>query len=287
MTTTRRVFLKAAGAGAAALAIPGYAHHRSEIEDQTRSGTVLPAPKIPFELGLASYTFRAFGLDETIAMAKKLGLSKISLKSMHLPLEASPAEIRASSAKVRAAGLDLYAGGVIYMTSEAEIRQAFDYAAAAGMKMIVGVPNHDLLDLAESRVLATGISLAIHNHGPTDKIYPTPDSIAERIAYRDRRIGLCLDVGHTMRSGIDPADAAERHSARLLDVHIKDVSAATAEGGTVEIGRGVIDIPKLLRILIKLDYRGAVSLEYEKDEKDPLPGSAESIGYLRGALAAL
>jgi len=287
MRTTRRVFMKAAGFGAAALAIPGFGHDQSVLQEKTRSGTALLMPKIPFDLGLASYTFRAFGLDETIAMTKRLGVSRISLKSMHLPLEAPPDEIRRAASKVRSAGLDLYAGGVIYMTSEAQVRQAFDYAGAAGLRIIVGVPNHELLDLAEARVKETGILLAIHNHGPTDKIYPTPDSVAERIGGRDRRIGLCLDVGHTMRSGVDPAEAALKHAGRLLDIHIKDVSAATAEGSTVEIGRGVIDVPKLLRTLIKLGYRGAVSLEYEKDEKDPLPGAAESMGYVRGVLASL
>jgi sugar phosphate isomerase/epimerase len=236
---------------------------------------------------MASYTFRAFGLDEAVAMTRKLELKKIALKSMHLPLETPDAGIAAIAAKVRAAGLDLYGGGVIYMTSADEVVRAFDYARAAGMRMIIGVPNHELIDMAEIKVMQTGIALAIHNHGPGDKLYPTPDSVAERIAYRDRRVGLCLDVGHTARSGVDPADAVRRHAARLLDVHVKDVSAATAAGTTVEIGRGVVDIPAFLRALVAVGYAAAVSLEYEKDEKDPYPGSAESIAYLRKALAAL
>jgi sugar phosphate isomerase/epimerase len=244
-------------------------------------------PKIPFELGLASYTFRAFGLEETMAMTRRLGLGKISLKSMHLPLETPDTEIQNLAVKVRAAGLEPYGGGVIYMTSEAEVRRAFSYAAAAGMKIIVGVPDHELLGLAEERVKATGISLAVHNHGPGDKLYPSPESVLERIGRLDRRVGICLDAGHTMRAGVDPAEAALRCAGRLLDVHIKDVTAATAAGTTVEIGRGVIDIPAFLRALLKVNYRGAVSLEYEKDEKDPLPGAAESIGFVRGALAAL
>lgn len=287
MTPTRRDFLKTAAVGAAGWTATALGSRIFAARQDSRDGTALFMSRVPFELGMASYTFRAFGLDEAVAMTKKLGLKKIALKSMHLPLETPDAEIAKIAAKVRAAGLDLYGGGVIYMTNTDEVVRAFDYARAAGMRMIIGVPNHELIDLAEIKVMQTGIALAIHNHGPGDKLYPTPDSVAERIAYRDKRVGLCLDVGHTARSGIDPADAALRYAARLLDVHIKDVSAATAAGTTVEIGRGVVNIPAFLRALVTIRYAGAVSLEYEKDEKSPYPGSAESIEYLSRALAAL
>jgi sugar phosphate isomerase/epimerase len=236
---------------------------------------------------MASYTFRAFGLDETLAMTKRLGLKRIAFKSFHLALESTPGEIRAVAGKVRDAGLDLYGGGVIYMTSEAETRQAFEYAKTAGMSVVIGVPNQELLPLADRLVKDYDIRLAIHNHGPGDKLFPTPESVFEKVKDLDRRIGLCLDVGHTARAGADPAADAERFASRLLDVHVKDVSASTAAGGTVEIGRGVVDVPKFLRALLRVEFSGTVSLEYEKDEKDPLPGAAESIGYLRGALAAL
>jgi inosose dehydratase len=277
--TTRRTFCKVAGAGLGAGIGSGF----------------LPADQAPksmgakakFALGMASYTFRAFGLDETLSMTRRLGLKRISFKSFHLPLEATPAEIQAVVAKVKAAGLDLYAGGVIYMKTEAEARQAFAYAKAAGMGMIVGVPNHELLPLVNTLVKENDIRVAIHNHGPTDKIFPTPESAYERIRSLDRRIGLCIDVGHTKRSNIDPAIDAVRFADRLIDVHIKDVTAATEQGTTCEMGRGVIDIPSFLRALVKIGYAGTVSLEHEKDEKDPLPGAAESIGYTRGVLASL
>jgi len=281
--TTRRNFLKTAGAG---LAVP-VIRDRLFSAQQTRPDSLLILQKYRFELGMASYTFRAFGLDDTLAMTKKLGLRKIGFKSMHLPLESTPDEIRAVVAKVKDAGLDLYAGGVVYMRTEAEVKQAFEYAKAAGMKIIVGVPNHELLGLAEKCTQEFDIRLAIHNHGPTDKLYPTPESVVEKVRNLDKHVGLCIDIGHTIRCGIDPADSVERLFERLLDVHIKDMTAAAVEGGPIEIGRGVIDIPKFLGMLIKLNYAGVVSLEYEKDEKDPLPGAAESIGYVRGVLAAL
>lgn len=245
------------------------------------------AKAIRFSLGLASYSLREFSLEQTIEMTKRLALGKIVLKSMHLPLESPVADIAVAAQKVRAAGLDLYGCGVVYMTNEAEVDQGFRYAKAAGLRMIIGAPNPELLGLIEKKVKEFDIALAIHNHGPEDKLFPTPASAYERITRLDRRIGLCIDIGHTMRAGIEPSEAAQKCADRLLDFHVKDVTSATKEGDTIEMGRGVIDIPAFIRTIIKLDFAGTLAFEFEKDGSDPLPGLAESVGYLRGVLAAL
>jgi inosose dehydratase len=278
--TDRRQFIQLAGAGTLAGA--------GVFSGMTRVAAA-PSPAVAraFQLGMASYTFREFSLEQCLAMTVKLGLKKISFKDFHLKMDATPEQIADTVAKVKAAGLDLYAGGVIYMRSEAEVNRAFDYAKAAGMRMIIGVPNHDLLELVNKKVQQYDIGVAVHNHGPTDKVYPTPESAYEKIKNLDKRIGLCIDIGHTQRSGIDPSEPAAKYVDRLLDVHVKDVSQASAAGNTVEIGRGVIDIPKFMRTLIKINYRGIVALEYEKDAKDPLAGAAESIGYLQGVLSVI
>jgi sugar phosphate isomerase/epimerase len=277
----RRDFLKVAGASAAACATinPGRALALDRAEPAAAS--------VPFTLGMASYTLRQFPADQAIEMTKRLGLTRICFKDFHLKLDATPEVIADTVAKVKAAGLDLYAGGVIYMKSEAEVDRAFVYARAAGFKMIIGVPTYELLPYTNRKVQEYDMPVAIHNHGPDNPLFPTPQSAYERIASLDRRLGLCMDVGHTQRSGVDPSESAEKYFDRLFDIHIKDTSASTAQGQTVEIGRGVIDIPKLLRTLKRLGFKGTLALEYEKDAKDPLPGSAESIGYLRGVLAAL
>jgi inosose dehydratase len=118
-------------------------------------------------------------------------------------------------------------------------------------------------------------------------MYPVPATAYERIKDLDKRIGLCNDIGHTIRAGVDPSESLAKYADRLLDMHIKDVSAANAKGNPVEIGRGVIDIPQVLRTLIKINYAGIVSFEYEKDADDPLPGLAESVGYVKGVLRTL
>ena len=245
------------------------------------------ASKYTFQLGLASYTFREFSLDTTIEYTKRLGISKIALKSMHLPLDSSEADIKAAAKKISDAGLELYGAGVIYMKSEAEVNQAFAYAKAAGMKMIIGVPNHDLLPLAEKKVKETDIKLAIHNHGPGDDLYRSPKDVYEKVKGLDKRIGLCMDIGHVVRIGEDPSVWAEKFKDRIYDIHLKDEDKAQEDGKPLEIGRGVTDIPAFLKTMIKVGYTGYMSLEYEKDGKDPLPGAAESFGYVRGVLKVI
>jgi sugar phosphate isomerase/epimerase len=220
-------------------------------------------------------------------MTQRVGLKYLCLKSFHLPLEAKPEEIAAAAAKVKAAGIVLYGCGVVSMNKPADVDQAFDYAKAAGMKTIVAAPKPELLPLVEKKVREYGMKVAIHNHGPGDKTYPTPQSIFEKVCELDKRIGICIDIGHTLRIGADPVESTRKYADRILDIHIKDVSAASPKGQTVEVGRGVIDIPAFLRTLIDIKYGGIVSFEHEKDENDPLAGLAESVGYVRGVLAVI
>ena len=279
MDQSRRDFLKLAGLSTAIGSLP-----LSAVFPETKSAESISAP---FTLGMASYTFRAFTLDQALEMTRRLGLKKITLKDMHLPMNITAQEMAVVQKKMNEAGIELSSCGVVYMKTAEEIHKAFAYAKLAGIKMMVGVPEQSLLGLAEENVKETDIALAIHNHGPTDLRFPSPESAYSLIKNMDKRMGLCIDVGHTQRLGLDPSSEVERFFDRLLDVHIKDVSSADAKGSTVEIGRGVIDTPKLLRTLAKLKYAGTLHFEHEKDQKDSLPGVAESVGYVRGVLATL
>jgi inosose dehydratase len=286
--TTRREFVKRAGWGLVAVPFAPLLRGSREYASRTNAPASKFAEKLSrLNLGMASYTFREFPLEETLKMTQRLGLDRIAFKSFHLPLESTDEEIRAAAEKTRAAGLDLYGCGVVYMESQEDVERAFHYARTANMKVIIGAPHPDLLNMVNKMVNRFDIKVAIHNHGPEDKSYPTPESSYVKIKGLDPRIGLCLDIGHTQRAGLDPSQEAERFADRLLDIHIKDVTTPTKEGQTIEIGRGVIDIPKFLKTLIDLDYKGSVSFEFEKDGKDPLPGVAESVGYVRGVLASI
>jgi len=248
-------------------------------------GTAQGIPSEPaFPIGIAGYTFYRIDIQSAIRMMQRLGVQHLSLKDIHLPLNSSDEVIKSTIAQFSAAGIQVYAVGVIYMKSKEAVDLAFRYAGQAGVTMIVGVPDYDLLDYCEQKVKQTNIRLAIHNHGPKDPLYPGPGDAYNRIKNRDQRMGLCIDIGHAIRAGVLPQKAVIDYQDRLMDLHIKDVTLAANEGVAIEMGRGVINFPALVRALKKINYRGICSIEYEKDMQDPLPGIAESLGYFRAML---
>lgn len=238
-------------------------------------------------MGMAGYTFVNFPIEESITMMQRVGISYVTLKDFHMPLNSSPEKITEIIGQFRTAGITVYGVGVIYMKTEAEVDRAFEYAKHAGVEMIVGVPNYDLLVYSEKKVKEYNIKLAIHNHGPEDKLYPGPKDVYDRIKDMDARVGLCLDIGHATRAGADPAKAVLAYSRRLFDMHIKDVTAAEKNAKVIEIGRGIINFQALIKALQKVNYTGKCSIEYEKDMKDPLAGIAESNGYFKGVMATV
>jgi inosose dehydratase len=280
--TSRRIFIKSASMG---IAVSSYSDVFGSWDYQKQMTEKEVNERI--KLGLASYTFKEFSLDDTISMTQRLGLKYIALKSFHLPLESTKDEIIAATAKVRAGGLDLYGCSVVVLKNENEVNQVFEYAKTAGMKIIIAQPESDMLELINKKVQEYNIMFAIHNHGPEDKNFPSPQVTYEKIRKLDSHIGLCIDIGHAKRSGADPSECIEKCADRLLDVHIKDLKTISLVADPVEVGRGILDIPGILRTLLRINYSGIVSLEYEKDAKDPLPGVAESIGYIRGILSVI
>lgn len=273
-SVTRKEFLRLSGLGLSAACLP------AETTKLSFSNAAEFAP--PF--GLASYSLREFDLETVIQVCKRLGLTHLSLKSMHMPLDSSAQTLKDIGNKITQAGLNLIGAGVIYMNTTQEVDQAFQYAQHAGLKIIVAVPQHDLLPQVETLVKKTNIVIAIHNHGPGDKLYASPDDVFARVRHLDPRVGMCIDIGHVVRINQDPIPMIKRYKSRLYDLHIKDVHKKSAEGDSIEMGRGVIDIPAVLHALKEINYSGALSFEYEKDAKDPVPGLAESVGYVRGIL---
>ena len=240
------------------------------------------------KLGITSYSTRKFSLAETIAIVKQLDVGHVSLKSFHLELDATPAEIKAAAKQVRDAGLHLMGCGVVYMPGDEQvIRNVFEYAKTAGMTVITASPDHDALPFCNEMVQEYDIKVAIHNHGPGDEKYPLATDAYALVKDLDPRMGVCPDIGHITRIGGDPIKEILAVADRMHDFHIKDVTGTKPEDTTCEIGRGVIDMAEVLRTLLKLEYQGHVALEFEKDPDSPVPGMAESLGYVKGMLALL
>ena len=292
--TTRRSFFKQAGFGLAAAAsaptlMTGNAHaQQAEVSGKTRD---------TFVLAIAGYTFNKFKLEPTLEMLKKVDVSYLCIKDFHLPIKSTDEEIAAFHEKCKSFGVTGYGVGPIYMGTEEEINTAFAYAKRVGVKTLIGVPfnlvdkkrvaSPQLLKIINAKVQEYDIKYAIHNHGPDmPELFPNAESAIELIKDLDKRVGLCLDIGHQFRDGKDPVKAILSFADRIHDVHIKNVTAPNKGGKGIEMPRGLIDMPAVVRALRQIKYSGACSLEYEKDANDPLLGIAESIGYFRGVMDA-
>jgi len=255
-------------------------------QEQQRPGQQ-PAPETgeKFKVGMAGYTFVKFDLEKTLATMQRADVHYLCIKDFHLPLKSSDEEIAAFHAKLKEKGVTGYAVGPIYMKTEADIDNAFEYAKRVGVKLIVGVPNYELLPYVDKKVKEYGFNYAIHLHGPDIKLYPDAEDVWNNVKDLDPRIGMCLDIGHDTRNGKDPVADLKKYKSRVFDIHIKDVTGTTKLGYSLEVGRGVIDFPALVNMLREVGYTGVCSLEYEKDMSDPFMGIAESIGYFRGVIA--
>ena len=273
---TRRAFMESAAALAASSALA------------PSTSVAAPPAGRTLTLGVASYSTRKFTLDQTLEMAKTLGVTSMTFKDVHIPRTGTPDATRVLREKIVAAGITIMGGGTITLPNDpAEIRRNFEYAKAAGFPLIFTSPDPAALDTIEQMAKEYDIKVAIHNHGPEDKWWPRPQDAYAAVKSRDSRLGLCIDVGHTLRTGTDPVAACRECKDRLYDMHVKDLAVKTDRDSQVAVGRGLIDFPALFRTLLDIGYQGQVGLEYEIHEDDPLPGMIESLAYERGVLAAL
>ena len=243
------------------------------------------------KVGVATYSLRELPIKEAIQAVKWVGLKYVSIKNVknHIDLSHTSEERKQRAQMFRDAGLTpLSVGNVSMRTGEADIRKAFEYARDIGVPTIVCAPSLDAIPFLDKMVKEFSVKLAIHNHGPEDKgFFPSPFDVMRAVVKFDKRIGLCIDVGHTARAGVDPADSILQCQERLYDVHLKDISALGDKNTPIEGGRGILDSKSILAALLKIKYQGLVGFEYEKDGKDPVPGLAESVGYIKGLLAGM
>ena len=254
-------------------------------QDATRPGPQ-PAPETgeKFRIGMAGFSFLKVDLDKALATMQKVDVHYLCIKDFHLPFNSTDEQIAAFHAKLKEKGVTGYAVGPIYMKSEAEIDKAFEYAKRVGVKLIIGVPNYDLLPYVDKKVKEYGFNYAIHLHGPDIATYQDAEEVWKHVKDLDPRIGMCLDIGHDTRNGKDPVADLKKYQSRVFDIHIKDVTGRTKLGYSLEVGRGIIDFPALVKMLRKVGYSGVCSIEHEINMNDPFMGIAEDIGYFRGVI---
>lgn len=284
---SRRKFLGSTAALAAVSAVPG-------VVTGSASAMISPRHKteshVPVRLGLASYTFRAFSRAQLIRDMKQLHVNALNAKNAkdHLPMD--PAGEAAALADYAANGIKLHAVGTVSFPkdNDDDIRSKFEYAKRAGVSVIVaGDPAPTTLPRIEKFVREYDIRFAIHNHGPEDKIWPSPLTLLKAVKDMDPRMGCCIDVGHTVRAGTDVVEAIHAAGPRLFDMHMKDLTDFNDKESQVAVGDGLIPVRGIFQALAEIRYPGFVDLEYEVHEDNPMPGVTASFAYMRGVLAGM
>jgi sugar phosphate isomerase/epimerase len=282
-TFSRRNFVQSsaliAAACAASNAVPSFA--------QPSAAAGKPSP---IHLGLASYTFRNFSRAQMIGFMKQLNVNALNAKDVKDHLPADPAEEAKALQDYAAAGIKLHAAGAIYFAKDedADIRAKFEYCKRAGISVIVaGDPAPVTLPRIEKFVREYDIRIAIHNHGPEDKVWPSPLDVLKSVRNMDPRIGCCIDVGHAARAGNDLVQAIHEVGPRLFNMHMKDLTNFQSKESQVPVGDGIMPVREIFEALIATKYKGFVDLEYEIHGDDPMPGVIASFAYMRGVLSGL
>lgn len=280
---SRRDFVRSSALVAAAVAAPSSAFSLAQEPPSTDKAS-------PIRLGLASYTFRNFSRAQLIGFMKQLNVFALNVKDVkdHLPMDAQ--EEAAALADYAAAGIKLHAAGAIYFPKDEDedIRSKFEYCKRAGIGVIVaGDPAPETLPRIEKFVKEYDIRIAIHNHGPEDKLWHSPLDVLKVVKGMDPRIGCCIDVGHTVRAGTDVVQAIQEAGPRLFNVHMKDLTSFQDKESQVAVGDGMMPVRKMFDALIAAKYQGFVDLEYEIHPEDPMPGVIASFAYMRGVLAGM
>jgi sugar phosphate isomerase/epimerase len=241
------------------------------------------------KLGVASYSLRKLSRAQAIAAVKELKTPYLNIKEFHLPYNSTPAELEAGRKEFENAGLQIAGGGTISLKedSDSDIRKYFEYAKRSGMPLMVIAPTQQTMPRIERFVKEYNIKAAIHNHGPEDKFFPAPQDALKVVKNMDPRVGLCIDVGHTARTGVDVVQAIAEAGPRLLDMHIKDLRSLSDKDSQCRVGEGAMPVVGIFKQLRKIKYQGMVNLEYEIEAENPIPGMIQSFAYMRGVLDGL
>jgi sugar phosphate isomerase/epimerase len=239
---------------------------------------------------LASYTLRNFSRAQMIAFLKQLNVLALNCKDVKDHLPTDPGQEAAALADYGAAGIRLHAAGTIYFDKDedADIRAKFEYVKRAGISVIIaGDPAPATLPRLEKFVKEYNFRIAIHNHGPEDKLWPSPLDVLKAVKNLDTRVGCCIDVGHTVRAGTDVVQAIREAGPRLHNIHMKDLTNFQDKDSQVAVGEGKMPVRQVFEALTDLKYQGFVDLEYEIRPDDPMPGVIASFAYMRGVLAGM
>jgi inosose dehydratase len=267
----RRRFLTASAAVAAGAAI---AQGVLGAERKKQEGD----PFGGFTVGVQSYTFRQFKMDQCLAQVQKLGIRNIEFANTHVPRDTTAAQAKAIVNQCREHMITPIGYGVSPFSKDTDAnRRIFELGRNLGVRYLSADPDPDSFDSLDKLVAEYNIAIAIHPHGPVGKQlhrWYNAETILAAVKNHHRLIGSCLDTGHLIRSAqapferkLDPVEEIRRMGDRNFALHLKDHD--NKRRTDVVFGRGVLDVPGILRALRALKFQGSISIEYEASPANP------------------
>ena len=280
-TIDRRTLLRSGGIFAGAIACGGLSLlNRASANSNVASN---------LKLGLQLYSLRKFSLDAALQHAKDLGFEQVEFYSGMFPLDSSDEKIAEIVGKVKALGMTISAHGVNGFSKDfAANRRIFEFGKKVGLKTITAGPTPESMDNLNDLVKEFNIRIAIHNHGPKDRFNKVAD-LLKAIEGRDERIGACADLGHYIRSGEKPVEVIRLLKGRLFGVHLKDFATMEDKAKGVLLGQGHLQCDQVFDAMVQAKFPadGALSLEYEENEDNPIEDIRKCVATAKKAIAGL
>lgn len=228
--------------------------------------TISPASDYKPELGIQTWTLRNLDFDEVVAFAKKHQIKNLQMISKHMDPHASPEVTKQKRAVLDKNGLTCYSFGVAGTSlNQKQNRELFEFAKLMGIKVIIVEPrDFAILDMLEELVKEYDIRIAIHNHGITS-MYGNPLIVRSLLKDRDKRMGVCMDVGWVTSARFDAAKVFNEYGGRVYDIHLKDKKVNNTPKGDVatdtEIGKGDANYAGLFKVLAEVKWNGVLAIE--------------------------
>ena len=287
----RRGFLRLGGAALGAAAVPGL--FAEEKKDDPFGG---------FKLGVQSYTFREFDLEQCLKRMKDMGLHYIELYQKHAPLGATPEQIKAILGLCKDYGVTPVCWGVQTFTKDHDAnKKVFEFGKAMSLMSFSADPDPDAFDSLDKLCEEYRIGIGIHPHGPQGARlhrWHSAEIILDAVKNHNPLIGSCLDTGHLIRSDIlgkhlDPAQQIRLMGARNFGIHLKDNDNEAEKRGVgggnsnVVFGKGALDVPAVLRALRDVKFKGYISIEYEAHADDPSQDMKDCVAVFKDSVKKL
>lgn len=269
-----------------------------------------PAEQLGWKLAVHSYTFQKFSIFDAIDKTAALGLKHMSISgTVILPgpdgqitpaptIRLSDQDFASIEARMKEKGLDpafVNIGVVRPTVDEAQSRMIFEAAKKMGIDTLVAEPEtHNnmaelgpVMDVVEKLAKEYNIKIAIHNHPGPKSFYWNPDTVLAAVQGRSPLLGACADVGHWVRSGLDPVECLRKLEGRVITLHFKDCNGQDPKAIDVPWGTGVANVKGMMAELKRQHFKGYVCIEYEQNSGSLPAELVQSIQFFNDTCAEL